>query len=280
MKLLILSDLHLELGASYTVPADLDFDAVILAGDIHCPGSKAVRWAQRDSIFGGRPVLMVAGNHEFYGRQMRSEFAEMLKLAAGSNVHILDRGGLELDGVRFLGCTLWTDFQLPVRRPDGGSEVDPGRALLDAKHHMNDYRRIELTSGFHGGREHRRLLQPEDTLAMHEIDLDWLRRRLQQSFDGPTVVITHHAPSLASVAERYAQDWLSPSFVSALPADFFEVPRLWVHGHTHSPFDYAEGRCRVVSNPRGYRMRDGSFENHRFDRGLVVEVAAQADKEP
>lgn len=275
MKLLILSDLHLELGAAYTTPTDLDFDAVILAGDICCPGSKAVHWAQKDSTFGGRPVVLVAGNHEFYGREMRSELKQMRKAAAGSNVHLLDRGTLNLDGMRFVGCTLWTDFLLPVRQPDAGSEVDLGKALQAARYGMNDYLQIELTSSsrtFYRERELRRLLQPEDTLAMHWIDRDWLRRQLLEPFDGPTVVVTHHAPALASVAERYAQDWLTPSFVSALPATFFVAPQLWVHGHTHSPFDYVEGCCRVVSNPRGYPMRDGSPENHRFDGGFVVEV--------
>lgn len=146
MKLLILSDLHLELGGAYAVPADLDFDVVVLAGDIHCPGSKAVRWAQKESTFGGRPVVLVAGNHEFYGRELRSELDEMKKAAARSNVHVLDREHLDLDGVRFVGCTLWTDFQLPVQQPGGGSDVDLDRALLDARERMNDYRQIKLTS--------------------------------------------------------------------------------------------------------------------------------------
>ncbi|MFT7776599.1 metallophosphoesterase [Roseateles sp.] len=276
MKLLILSDLHLELGGAYAVPADLDFDVVVLAGDIHCPGSKAVHWAQKESTFGGRPVMLVAGNHEFYGRELRAELGEMKRAAAGSNVHILDREHLDLDGVRFVGCTLWTDFQLPVQLPGGSSEVNLDRALFDARERMSDYRQIKLTSPLRSAnhsQEHRRLLQPEDTLAMHGIDRDWLHHQLLEPFDGPTVVVTHHAPAASSVAERYAQDWLTPSFVSALPASFFERPQLWVHGHTHSPFDYVEGSCRVVSNPRGYRMGDGGSENRQFDRGFVVHVA-------
>jgi hypothetical protein len=65
--------------------------------------------------------------------------------------------------------------------------------------------------------------------------------------------------------------------VSDLPAAFFEVPALWVHGHTHSPFDYQRGTCRVVSNPRGYRMHDGSFENQHFNAGFIVEVSADIE---
>ena len=107
---------------------------------------------------------------------------------------------------------------------------------------------------------------------MHWVDRDWLRRQVAEPFDGPTVVVTHHAPSLGSVATPYAADWLTPAFVSELPSEFFEGSTLWAHGHTHSPFDYQRGRCRVVSNPRGYRMPDGSYENHMFNPRCVVEV--------
>ena len=197
----------------------------------------------------------------------------MKEAAAGRNVHLLDRGGVVVDGVRFLGCTFWTDFQLPVRQPSGRLEVDVGRALLEANHFMNDFRLIEVLSpnkNRHRFPEPVRLLQASDTLAMHWTDRDWLRRQLAQHFGGLTVVVTHHPPSIGSVAERYAADGLTPAFVSDLPDEFFAVPSLWVHGHTHTGFDYLRGRCRVVSNPKGYRLRDSSFENPVFDPALVI----------
>ena len=279
VKILVLSDIHLELGTSLTLPSGLTrdaFDVVVLAGDIHSPGHKAVHWAQRESTFGGKPVILVPGNHEFYGQVMTTELAEMKKAAAASNVHLLDRDYVVIDGVRFLGCILWTDFQLPVRQSSGELEIDVGRALLDAGRRMNDFRLIEVlsTSKSHPFRELRRQLQASDTLAMHWTDRDWLRRQLAQLFDGTTVVVTHHAPSIASVAERYAADRLTPAFVSDLPSEFFAVPTLWVHGHTHTGFDYLKGRCRVVSNPRGYRFRDSSFENHVFDPRFVVDIGS------
>src|SRR3989442_123124 len=103
MKLLILSDLHLELGTSLTLLPGREYDVVVLAGDIHSPGHKAVHWAQRESNFGGKPVVLVAGNHEFYGREFHTELAEMRRAAEDSNVHVLDRGEVVIDGVRFLG---------------------------------------------------------------------------------------------------------------------------------------------------------------------------------
>lgn len=280
VKMLVLSDIHLELGISLTLPPSLTadtYDVALLAGDIHSPGHKAVYWAQRGSTFGGKPVVLVPGNHEFYGRLMPTELAEMKQAAAGSNVHLLDRDCVIIDGVRFLGCILWTDFQLPVRQPSGGSEVDVGRALSEANRCMNDFRLIEVLSPSKNRPrfpERTRQLQASDALAMHWTDRDWLRRQLAQPFDGSTVVVTHHAPSIGSVAERYAADWLTPAFVSHLPDEFFTVPSLWVHGHTHTGFDYLRSRCRVVSNPRGYRLRDSSFENRVFDPALVIEVSS------
>ena len=276
MKLLVLSDLHLELGTSLTLPSGLQYDAAVLAGDIHSPGRKAVYWAKRESTFAGKPVLLVAGNHEFYGCEMATEFEEMKNAAQGSNVRVLGRSTVVIGNVRFLGCTLWTDFQLPIRRPDGSTMSDVGRALADANRYVNDFRLIELAAPTKRPvqkREFRRLLRAEDTLAMHWVDRDWLRQQIAAPFAGPTVIVTHHAPSDGSVADRYAGDSLTPAFVSVLPEEFFARTALWVHGHTHSPFDYQRGHCRVVSNPRGYRMRDGAFENHRFNAGWVVEVS-------
>lgn len=280
MKLLVVSDLHLEFGRSFTLPKGLDYDVVVLAGDIDSPGTRAVQWAALESTFGGRSVVYVPGNHEFYSQEMGAELEQMRNEAAGTNVSILNRDSVVVVGVRFLGATLWTDFALPVgtdsKLDDYTEDADVARALATANKRVEDFRAIRLAD--HAIPRHRgeaakqRLLTAEDTLAMHQVDRDWLRRQLAKPFDGPTVVVTHHAPASGSVAERYAADWLTPAFVSDLPDTLFDVPALWVHGHTHASFDYRRGACRVVSNPRGYRMRDGSFENHKFQAGLVVKV--------
>ncbi|MDR7379256.1 Icc-related predicted phosphoesterase [Rhodoferax ferrireducens] len=118
-----------------------------------------------------------------------------------------------------------------------------------------------------------RLVTPLDLLQEHRLDRRWLQAQLAIEFEGPTVVVTHHAPHPLSIATRYADDWVTTGFVNALPDAFFEVPKLWIHGHTHSRFDYQVGNCRVVCNPRGYKMRDGSFEVPDFDPGFVIEVS-------
>lgn len=277
MKLLVLSDLHLEGAKQLSVPPTLSFDVAVLAGDITTPGRQAVAWAQQTAGIADRPAVLVAGNHEFYGApDLRTELNVMAQSADGSQVHLLNRRSVVIGGVRFVGCTLWTDFQLPVG--DGARrETDVETALRAANSMMSDYQTIQLLApAVRAARQREivRLLRAEDTLAMHWIDRDWLRRELQKPFAGPTVVVTHHAPSIMSVAPRYEGDRLSPAFVSDLPDEFFDVPSVWIHGHTHSSADYVRGRCRVVSNPRGYPLAGGGFENARFDPGFVVDLAS------
>lgn len=277
MRILVLSDLHLELASEYAVPDGTSYDAVVLAGDIHAPVRKAVRWAQEHEAFGDRPVILVPGNHEFYRAEMSTELDSMRKAARGSNVQVLARDVVVIGGVRFVGAILWTDFALPVSQPDGARTSNVERAVEASSVVMNDYRMIRVANvdadrrpGLERGE---RLLTAPDTMRMHGIDRHWLGGQTQTSFEGPTVVVTHHAPAAGSIAKRYAADWSTPAFVSALPQPFFAEVDVWIHGHTHTSFDYVQGqRCRVVSNPRGYRLKDSSFENPEFAPGLVVEV--------
>ena len=113
---------------------------------------------------------------------------------------------------------------------------------------MADYRTI----GWHDRGAPRRLT-PHDTLRLHQQHRAWLQLRLAEPFDGPTVVLTHHGPHRGSLAPRFAADWVSAAYLSELPPSFFQVPSLWLHGHTHSSHDYRVGHCRIVCNPRGYQ---------------------------
>ena len=269
MKLLILSDLHLEFGA-FAIAPEAEFDAVLLAGDIF-HGDKALRWAAGDAVFGStKPIIFVPGNHEYYRGQMQGVNSQLREaMTTTPNVHVLAPGELRLDAgrLRVLGCTLWTDYRAPVRR--GGSEVSsPAVAMEVASARLNDHRAIRIMTP--SGTE--RPLSPEDVLGLHVCERQWLLSKLAERFDGRTVVVTHHAPSIGSVAGEFASDLLTPAFVSDLPAEFFEVPALWIHGHTHTSFDYFHGKTRVVCNPRGYRFPDGTFENSQFDPAFIIDM--------
>jgi predicted phosphodiesterase len=253
MKLNLLSDLHLRQG-SLPLPRN-DADVVVLAGDIDRP-AEALAWARGFD----KPVIYVPGNHEHYGDTVESTLAALRDEADGTGVHVLDRDVVVIGGVRFLGTTLWTDFRL------GGDGDARAAAVRDAVRLIRDFSRIRRGAGSDAA------FTPDDAAALFEQDARWLRRMLATACDGPTVVITHHAPSLRSIHPRFAGSPLNACFVSDAE-DLLDGGRaaLWIHGHTHDSFDYVVNGTRVVCNPRGY-ARNGVNENPAFDPDLCIDV--------
>lgn len=267
-RILIYSDLHLEHRA-FEAPQDLDYDIVVLAGDIASNPVAAVAWANA-TFSKAKAIVYVPGNHEFHGGEMRERLRAMVKASEPTKVYVLDNGELHVGGIRFLGCTLWTDFRLHIETTFGLAS-DKVTAMRVAARDMNDYRFIKVL-----GEQQLRDLDPMDTLSLHVEQRQWLLDAIEQPFDGPTVVVTHMAPHRKSLAPHYAQDWVSAAFVSEMDPRFFKVPKLWVHGHTHTSFDYSVDACRVVCNPRGYPMRGGGMENNGFRDDLVIEISRGA----
>ncbi|PWB82911.1 MAG: metallophosphoesterase [Methylocystaceae bacterium] len=262
MKILILSDLHTEfVGQCWALPEELpDFDVCVLAGDIAGSPAKGVDFAATAPALAGKPIVYVPGNHEFYGGEIENRLRVGKEAAQGTNVRLLDRDVVAIGGVRFVGAIAWTDYRLFGNQP---------LAMAHAARGLNDHVRIERR----GPRGSLRFL-PSDALARHLEDRAFIEETLAAPFDGATVVVTHHAPHPGSVAPRFANDPLTPAFVSDLGAviDRFQ-PALWIHGHTHGCFDYRVGETRIVCNPEGYGpMRPGKpLENAEFGM-KVVEV--------
>jgi len=254
VKLNILSDLHLSLGA-LAIPQNAA-DAVVLAGDIARP-REAVAWAAGFP----KPVLYVPGNHEFYGGSIAGTVAELKRLCTGTGIRVLDNDDVIIAGVRFLGTTLWTDFML------FGEGEKRAAAMSKSQRFMRDFTSIRI------GEAAQEPFTPAASAALFKIHAGWLKRKLSEPHDGPTVVITHHAPSRKSIHPRFADSLLNACFVSdAERLVESSGARLWVHGHTHDSFDYQVNRTRVVCNPRGY-AKGGVNENPLFDANFMVEIA-------
>jgi len=205
-------------------------------------------------------VLYVAGNHEFYGSSIDGAAGELSRLCAGTNVHVLDRGEVVIGGVRFLGATLWSDYRL------FGDAAANAAAKAEASRLLRDFSRIRARDADPA------LFTPEDAAALFDRDARWLDERLSAPHAGPTVVVTHHAPSRRSIHARFADSLLNACFVSDAE-HLLGRAALWVHGHTHDSFDYTARGTRVVCNPRGY-AKDGVNENRAFDPDLRIEVGA------
>ena len=242
MKLQIYSDLHLEFARFD--PGASDADVVILAGDIDIK-SRGVKWA--NEVF-QCPVIYVCGNHEYYGGHIDHTLRKM-KDAAAPHVHVLENEILILDQTRFLVTTAWTDYS---------STGDVTAAKRIAWEWMNDFTVIRTDANF-------RRLRPDDLIAKSKEAYVWLSEELAKPFDGKTVVVTHHAPSLDHVGDdlpahliaAYANDW--PELVGKA--------NLWVYGHTHVSADFLKNGCRVVSNPRGYPNQQTDF-----DQDFLIEI--------
>lgn len=264
--MLVYSDLHIDHRPFSATMADgrrvdADADVVVLAGDIY-EGTRGLRWARE--TFPDKGVLYVAGNHEYYGQHWTNHVDVMREAANKYDIDFLESDAIEFGGVRFLGCSLWTDFEL------AGAD-QKSAAMRRAKASMNDYRSIKISrlpelhwvSGTY--------LIPELTVLRHRGSVAWLEEELKVGDLAKTVVITHHAPHANSVPKHYKGHDLSPAYASDLTR-LMGNAGLWIHGHIHSSVDYEVNGTRVVSNPRGYMHKNGGFENSLFKIDGVWEV--------
>jgi predicted phosphodiesterase len=269
VKIQILSDLHNECRRTPYVPAGTDADVVVLAGDIGC-AETSFSWAAQH--FAGKRVIMVAGNHEPWGLEWYRMIRHMRTEAARYGIDFLENDSVVIDGVKFVGATLFTDMQLY----GPASYADSIRA---ARFLMPDFKqiRIQHQNRFLRSMGVTRPLHPEDSIDLHKASREFIEASVNQGdFDGPVVVVSHHAPSTHSVEPRFQHEVLSPCFASNLDALIHASKiALWVHGHTHTSFDYTINDTRVVCNALGYQDRPGGVmrdNRSEFRPDLVVQI--------
>jgi Icc-related predicted phosphoesterase len=284
LKLAIASDIHLEMGdlnLQNTVGADVLVLAgdIVVAGDLHDhpePGTpykpeiiKLLGTRQRKAMeyrdfikrvsFQFPHVVAIAGNHEFYhGKWIQSIQTLRNEYGKYPNVHFLERDTVTIDGVTFVGGTLWTNL----------NRGDP-MTLHAIQDMMNDYRMIR-----HDGLGYTKL-RPAHTLARHRETLDYFRHVIDDRKDDRIVVVSHMAPSHLSVNERYRHETLmNGAYYSDLSEFILDRPQIavWFHGHMHDSADYTVGSTRVVSHPRGYVGYERAGQDVDPYYPLLVEV--------
>ncbi len=253
MKIRLLSDLHLEFEELPIRQGGED--VVVLAGDIAL-GTSGIEWAKKTFSC---PVIYVAGNHEFYAHHFDDLIPDLRAAAAGSNVHFLENDAVIIDSVRFVGATLWTDFNI---------YGTPRYSMGVAEELMSDFRVIR-----DGAQKRRRRLLPRRTAERFQASLAAVERLVEVPFSGKTVVVTHHLPSPASVAPQYRGDSCTPAFASDLDEFILQHPAIgyWVHGHTHDSVDTMVGTTRILCNPGGY-PQGGKRENLDFELECVISI--------
>jgi len=227
VKINYFSDIHLECG-TLEAPAN-DADIIVAAGDIGIY-TQGLEWLESLN----KPVIYVAGNHEFYGRDYHKTLRQLREQCRGSNVHFLENSEFLFQDVRFLGCTMWADLFV-----EGDGKADMVGKML------NDFRKISCAGKPFG---------TTDFTELHRASKAWLEQELAYPFPGKTVVVTHHAPS------QWSWDESPNAFKKLAYCNNFDLQPLfyeceiaaWFHGHVHSSSDYRIAGARILCNPRGY----------------------------
>ena len=282
MRVSVVSDLHIDF-ADLTLPGG---DVLILSGDVfeakrlkqdmYNPDmvlleherqdqrpDRFYRFMVEECAAKYRHVVYVMGNHEHYGFQYQKTY-QHIKEQLPNNIYILENEVKEIDGVLFLGATLWTDM-------NKGDEL----TLYHMKSMMNDYRQVTM---FNEAKNVYHKLQPEKTMTDHYKTIGYFKHILSENRQReggplPVVVVTHHAPSKTSTKPRYQHDTIMngaySSDLSELILDHPEI-RVWTHGHTHDNFDYMIGETRIICNPRGYKGYEEQAE--RFDPAIGFDI--------
>lgn len=253
MKLHILSDLHLEFS-NFKVPY-VDAQILILAGDI-AKGIKGVEFAKKLSNR-YEHILYVLGNHEFYGYDLPVIKEKIKSTAKETNIHVLDNDVFSFEGVDFIGSTLWTDFELYSK---DSKSVEVSKEI--ASKSLNDFNFIK----YEGNR-----FTVEKSAELCLENKNYLIEQLEKSKAAKKVVITHHCPSKSSISKQYGESPLNSAFASDLDEIILKSD-FWIHGHTHSEFDYLLGKSRVICNPRGYSKYQHKQENNDFINNKVIEI--------
>lgn len=269
MRIRILSDLHLEF-TPFTLKPVKGVDVTVLAGDLaaHDPISQA-----RLNIFFNQlkgPALYVPGNHEYYASHKPVEAVDQYLRFTYPRVRFMNRDAVEIQGVRFLGCTLWSDFNMVQHSQRRGERpLTPetamraaGLAIADYNQHVLSYDPVALAT-------------PETHRKWHQRDRAWLDKQITLAEEDkvPVVVVTHFLPHPACVNSQYFESVLNPYFCSDCSELFREPVKLWIHGHTHCPVDEVVNGIPIRCNPRGCTfLKLKKPENQYFNSTLVQEL--------
>jgi predicted phosphodiesterase len=284
MKIQLLSDLHLEAHPHWMPSPAPNADLLVLAGDIgsYQPGSQLT-----DADFGlarfspkngwPTPVLFVPGNHEYDAMDFDEAHTRLRDTCERLGIIWLEREVLTWSGrhepsVRFVGTTLWSDFDALgpsdalAHGPSGVSTAGPLSQQLKARDKA--FRAANYYLKKTGTTRHGEPMLAEAVREQAIRCQDWLVQALAQPFDGMTVVVTHFAPSLLSADPRYGLAPGTAGFCNALD-HLLAHAQAWLHGHLHAPSDYRKHGCHVVANPLGYARKD---EQTAFKPTFCIEL--------
>lgn len=241
VKIQLISDTHLEFGHNIEItPLG---DVLVMAGDIGTMDSRYFSFVEECSkLF--KHIVVVTGNHEYWTKKGCKYVDSKIRNFAKNieNVHFLQNDHVDIEGIRFLGCTMWTKI--------------PKEYAHIIEKTSNDYKYIlKKTNGI------KRKIKVENVQEWHFHHRIWLRKSIDES-PLPVVIVTHHSP----IYETFPKPMDYAYHCNMV--DLMGGPvLLWCHGHTHQYRKIGVDTTIVWSNPKG---RPG--EDTKYNPSDVVEL--------
>lgn len=259
LKVRYMSDLHIE--HSNCLIETKDCDVLILAGDI-C-AYLADFHIVLNKIPVELPTLFVFGNHEYEDQEydlLKSKLQNIINEHEYPNFHILENDTIDIQGVRFIGTTLWTNFEGYARGHEL-SENAANEAVNQAKYWCQE-KVFDFFRIYHRGKDGElHVRTPNNALDCFDLAYNFIQTELNKDEDIPKVVITHFAP----IWKSNQKDCNESSYWTNHIPELMGKAKFWVHGHTHHSLDYKVNGTNVLCNPRGYSKFFNLAENKNFD---------------
>jgi predicted phosphodiesterase len=257
MKVQVFSDAHVDFPGSRGLPPLVPGAQLVIAAGDTCEGLVNALKELRRAYPAPAEIVAVAGNHEFYGAAWAEEIETGIRIARELNIHFLENDVVILGSLRIVGATLWTDYDLFGERLREA-------AMVTARDIMRDHRRIKWQ------KSPWLRFRPIEAGGVHIWSREFIVQTLSMPHDGPTLVVTHHAPCFEAIPCDARDDLISAAYASNLYSiiDRFQ-PDYWISGHTHVSMDLQRGRTRLISNPVGY-----AGENASYDPRFCLEIDA------
>ena len=242
MKIGFLSDVHFEFHKqtpNWLPPLPQECDVLVLAGDISV-GDHTLEAVKRISAqVPTTHIVWIAGNHDFYDSNIEHQIEiYRVQCAELPFIHFLENESVIIDGVTFLGATLWTDFSVLGPQSQQEGSILAQRCIADFHHiHISD----------------NELWHPQSAARKFADSQHWLQTKLSSIKDQPCVVVTHFPPCRDAKHGGFEESLLSTYF-QANCEDLIKTyqPNLWIYGHNHYSRSFKIGKTHICSNQLGY----------------------------
>ena len=251
----IISDTHLEFCVRpLTSMLEVKADVLCLLGDIGCPFEKSYLDFIKECSDAYKHVIVITGNHEYYNNRC----IDMKTINAGiktmcekfKNVHFLNNSSFDIDDVRFIGTTLWTNM------PD------------DKKYKVaslySDYQYIYCEERIH--------LHPDYTNKLHRESLAYIASAVNEGVaqGKKNIVLTHHTPTFQFTDPKYKDELyglgLSTEYSHCMNGEYVKY---WACGHTHVNLpDTTINGTTLICNQ--YGRRPESLKNFSQNRCYTI----------